>query len=66
MAQVGSCGQEQFQGHLGWLGGIAEDIFGMIGGFDFRTEFVECRYWDKELVLMGSRDRRIRDVLEAA
>lgn len=41
MAQVGSCCEEHFEGYLGGLGRVAEDIFGVVGGFHGGAKFVE-------------------------
>lgn len=65
MTHVGSGGQEKFQGHLGGLGGIAEDIFGVVGSFNLCAEFVEFGSWNRELV-DRFEDWKMRNVLRVS
>lgn len=48
MAQVCSCCEQHFQGDLGWLGGVADDIFGVVGGFHACAELFEIASWGEE------------------
>ena len=41
-----------------WLGGIAEDIFGVVGGFDGCAEFVEFGSWKRLVDGVGVWDEK--------